>query len=220
MEVTRDAPPPGQQQDARVHAAVGRPVRGVDDVRLATPHETVPVGASHFLLLLVGQVVDDDRSDAAGEDQRADDGAESDGVVHEIHRHGRVQAGDERQAAPADVESGAVQHDIDGAHVARLPPEELGEVDHLQRSRHPHSVDEAGYLVTLQGEYEHQQRPDGHAETTVGEYLHVDTEHSRVQLRAPVIVEDRVTCRAAVRGARVEETLQVQSDTQKMREDG
>ena len=220
MEVTRDAPPAGQQQDARVHAAVRRAVRGVDDVWLATPDETVAVGAPDLLLLMVGQVVDDDRSDAAGEDQRADDGAETDGVVDKVHRHRRVQAGDESQTAPADVEAGAVQHDVDGAHVARLPPEELGEVDHLQRRRHPHSVDEARYFVTLQREYEHQQRPDGHAETTVGEYLHVDAEHSRVQLRAPVIVEDQVTGRSAVRGARVEETLQVQGDAQKMREDG
>ena len=115
-----------------------------------------------------------------------------------------VQAGDKHQAAPADVEAGAVEHDVDGAHVARLPPEELREVDHLQRHRHPHAVDEARDLVALQREDEHQQRPDGHAETTVREHLHVDAEHARVQLRAPVVVEDKIAGRAAVRWARVE----------------
>ena len=199
MEVARHAPPARQQQDARVHAAVRRPVGGVDHVRFAAPHEAVAARAPHVQLLLVGEVVDDDGEDAAGEDGPRDDGAETDGMVDEVHRHRGVQAGDEGEAAPADVEAGAVEHDVDGAHVARLPPEELREVDHLQRHRHPHAVDEARDLVALQREDEHQQRPDGHAETTVGEHLHVDAEHARVQLRAPVVVEDQIAGRAAVR---------------------
>ena len=199
MEVPRDAPPAGQQQDARMDATVRRPIGGADHFRFAAPHEAVALGAADVLLLFVGQVVDDDGDDASDEDRPADDGTQPDGVIDQVHGHGGVQAGDECQTAPADVEAGAVQHDVDGAHVARLPPEELGEVDHLQRHRHPHAVDEARQFVALQAEDEHQQRPDGHAETAVGEHLHVDAEHARVQLSAPVVVEDQIAGRAAVR---------------------
>ena len=138
----------------------------------------------------------------------------------EVHADGGVQPRDEHQTPPADVEPGAVQHDVDGAHVARLPPEELREVGHLEDRRDPHAVDEAVQLVVLQREDKHEQRPDGHPEATVGEDLHVDAADARVQLRAPVVVEHDVPGGAAVGGRGVEESLEVQRDAEDVREDG
>ena len=199
VEVPRQAPVAGHQEKTVPLLAACHCVLGPDHVRSTAPHETISVGAADVLFLLVGQVIDDDGCNAGRDYRQAQDRTEIEGVVDHIETDRGVQAGDEDQTAPADVEAGAVQHDVDGAHVARLPPEELGEVDHLQRHRHPHAVDEARQFVALQAEDEHQQRPDGHAETAVGEHLHVDAEHARVQLSAPVVVEDQIAGRAAVR---------------------
>jgi len=52
--------------------------------------------------------------------------------------------------AACDALCAPVEHDVDGSHVSRFPPEELAEVDHLQCRRHPDAVDKPEQLVVLQ----------------------------------------------------------------------
>ena len=59
VEVAGEAPVAGHQQQTSPPLA-GHRVRGVDHFRSAAPHQALGVGSSHVLLLLVGEVVDDD----------------------------------------------------------------------------------------------------------------------------------------------------------------
>ena len=121
-------------------------------------------------------------------------------MVDEVEGDGGVEARHKNKTSPADVVARPVHHDVDGTHVAGFPPEELGEVDHLQHGRHQHAVHHAVHLVRLEGEDADQQGPHCHAEATVGEHLDVKAQHSRVQFRAPVVVEDEVARRPRVAG--------------------
>ena len=220
VEVSRDAPPPRHEQQALPPLARLQPVGGVDQLRRPPPHQTRPLRPPHSLLLRVRHVVHPEGRQPGGEQGGAGHRPDGRGVRRQTHADGGVHPGDERQTPPADVEPGAVQHDVDGAHVARLPPEELREVGHLERRRHPHAVDKAVQLVVLQREDKHEQRPDGHPEATVGEDLHVDAADARVQLRAPVVVEHEVPGAAAVRRWGEDESLQVERHAEDVREDG
>ena len=64
-----------------------------------------------------------------------------DWLRREVHAEGGVDARDPGEAAPAEVEASSVEHDVNGSHVPRLSPEELGEVDELKDRRHPGAVD-------------------------------------------------------------------------------
>ena len=74
-------------------------------------------------------------------------------------------------------------------------------------------------LVRLEGEDADEQRPHRHAEAAVGEDLDVEAQHSRVQLRAPVVVEDDVARRARVGGRGRHQPLDVESQAQQQAED-
>jgi len=150
VEVARDAPVSGHEEQAGTRLSVGRPVLGTDHFRFATPYRALSVRAPDLELLPVGVVVDGTAEEAKAEDCKGVDWSELDRMVDEVQTDRGVESGDVAQTAPADVEPGPVEHDVDRTHVARLPPEEFGEVDQMQSGRDPRAVDEPVQLVVLQ----------------------------------------------------------------------
>ena len=172
VEVPRDAPVAGQKEDARSSFACLQLVLGSKQLRLSTPDEALSIRPPYLELLSVGQVVDETRGYAEGKNRDGKNGTETDGVRYEKEADRRVDARNPHQATPADVESGAVDHDVDGTHVPRLPPEELGDVDELNGRRYAGTIDEAVQFVVFDRERTDEQRPDGHAETAVRKHLY------------------------------------------------
>ncbi|GMF25085.1 unnamed protein product [Phytophthora fragariaefolia] len=159
--------------------------------------------------------------DARGENGERQRRSETDGVLHQIHGWRRVDRGHPHETAPAEIVARAVVHDVDAAHVAGLPPKELGHVHELQRHAHGHGVaEEAVELALLAGVREHAHGPEHEAAAAVGEELDVPAQHARVQLRAPVEVEDGVARRAGVTGRLPQEgALDVQEEAEDEAED-
>ena len=150
VEMTRESPVAGHQEKTGTCLTTGQCILGSDHFCWPTPHQTFPIGLAHDHFLTVGSVVDHAADDACRKDKYRPQEAKLDRPGCEIHAHGGVDAGDPAEAAPADVEPGPIEHDVDGPHVARLPPEELGKVDHLQYCRHPDAVHKTVQLIILQ----------------------------------------------------------------------
>lgn len=100
--------------------------------------------------------------------------------VHSWHVH---------KAAPLDSEASPINDDVNGTHVAHLPPEELAEVQVLRDSAEKKApVDLSMLFVGSIEEAETSQLPESHAEPAVNKPLKVQTETSWVQLSPPQIV--------------------------------
>jgi len=120
-------------------------------------------------------------------------------VVDQEVGGGSVDGRHPDQAAPADVVARAVVLDVHGAEVARLPVEELGDVDELEEHADEHGVREKTVLLGLGlGVAEDAERPKHHPEAAVGEHFQVEAQHARVELGAPVEVDHPVAGGARV----------------------
>ena len=153
VEMTRNAPVAGHQQKAGMRSTIGQHVFRSDQLRCPTPNQALPVGSANLELLAIGGVVDQAAGHAGGKNDNRPEETKFDRPRGQVHAHRCIHARDETEAAPADVEPCPVEHYVDGPHVPRLPPEELREVDHMQRGGHPDTVDEAVQLVVLQTQF-------------------------------------------------------------------
>lgn len=81
-------------------------------------------------------------------------------------------------------------HDVNGLHVALLPPKELGNVHQLHKARGKHGGAEPNVGMLLSGAGNDNQCPAHHAKAAVGKHFQVPPKHARVELGAPVVVKD------------------------------
>mmetsp|Transcript_23888 Transcript_23888/g.77042 ORF Transcript_23888/g.77042 Transcript_23888/m.77042 type:complete len:326 (+) Transcript_23888:309-1286(+) len=203
LRVPRDAPPAGDEEQARVARElaalrVGDVVLGLDGDRLAAPHERRAARLAEALPLQVRLEIECDAEQPDGEDRAGGGPREAGRQLHHAPRMERVDGGHPDQAAPRLVEARPVGDDVDGAHVADLPVEELDEVDKLRRGAQDEArVEPAVPRVRRGGEGDAGEHPVGHRDAAVDEALHVDAAQLRVELRAPVVVEEQPLARRA-----------------------
>mmetsp|Transcript_22126 Transcript_22126/g.48565 ORF Transcript_22126/g.48565 Transcript_22126/m.48565 type:complete len:224 (-) Transcript_22126:737-1408(-) len=193
VEVPRDAPPAGGEEQAGAGLAGGGGVLGGDVLRLAAPHQRLPVRRAEHLALAVRVVVHPDAGDAGGGHGEGGGGPQGHGVRGEVQHGAGVHAGHPAQAPPAQVVPRAVVLDVHAVPVPRLPQEELRDVRQHDDDGHHDGVRHGSVqLLLLDREAKDDVRPGHHAETTVGERLKIQRTNTRIQLHAPVeIVEGR-----------------------------
>lgn len=81
-------------------------------------------------------------------------------VRHQVVGRVGVEAGHPDQTAPADVVASPVERDVQRGEVARLPPEELGDVHGLQKDvGHVTGVPDARLAHWRQQESHHKHLP-------------------------------------------------------------
>ena len=105
------------------------------------------------------------------------------------------------EAAPLDLEPGAVYDNVDGTHVPYFPHEELDEADVLGDGTEEKAVvHDAVQGVRLEREGEAGEHPESHTEAAVDEPFDVHPENTRVQLGAPHEVDHPRTAAPTVFG--------------------
>ena len=143
---------------------------------------------------MIRPVVEAERGEAKHEDDPAAGAAHEAGLGHEeVGREG-VEDLDPGEAAPAEVVARPVQRDVQGVEVARLPVEELEQVQVDQARVHEGAEVEAIELDGGDGEVEDEQSPAQHPEPAVGQLLDVHIEEPRMELDPSVeLVGERST---------------------------
>ena len=131
----------------------------------------------HFklLLLIVSPVVESERCKSKQEDDSAACTGHLAGVGHQEVGGEGVEDLDPGEAAPAQVVARPVQRDVQRVEVARLPVEELQQVQVDQSRIDNWSKVEAISLYWGDGKVEDQESPAHHTKPTVGQLLDVHT---------------------------------------------
>jgi len=150
VEMASQAPVARNQQKTCMCLSTGQFILCVNHLSRPTPDQTLSVGLANFQFLAICGVVDHAAGNTSRKDEQWPEETQLDCSWSKVHAHGGIDSRDPAEAAPADVEPSPVEHYVNGSHVPGFPPEELGEVDHLQYCRYPDAVDEAVQLVVLQ----------------------------------------------------------------------
>ena len=99
------------------------------------------------------------------------------------------------KAAPAEIESCAVYHDINSLIITSFPPKEFGDVNHLQNDVDLKIVGDMSIVLLklIEPAAENNQWPHCHSHSTVGPNFDIEIEaESWVQLSAPKVVREEV----------------------------
>jgi len=145
--------------------AIGGLVDSLNVLGFLAPDQGVAVGLPEPLALLVDGIVDVDGKDTGKEEEDGVGLAHIDGVGDEVEGAVGVEGGEPVEASPADVETEAVVHDVNGVKVASLPPEELGNVDQLHTHGDIHGVGHTTLLLLLEEEANKEDGPAHHPHT-------------------------------------------------------
>ena len=224
MEVAADSPPARKQEERGLFLAVSSDVLSRQTLGWLAPDFALALAAAKELLLPVGLVVDVDARQAEDEQEGRERQTHVIRVVHQVIRVARIQRWHPDQTSPANVEARTVVLNVHGAHVTHFPPEELENIDDLQRSAHKHRVADGALLLVLGSRVrEARKAPIHHAKAAIGEQLDVPANvpqrvaEARVQLSAPEDVKDQVARVARVTRRRRKSALQVENHAQHQR---
>mmetsp|Transcript_25099 Transcript_25099/g.53816 ORF Transcript_25099/g.53816 Transcript_25099/m.53816 type:complete len:471 (+) Transcript_25099:39-1451(+) len=191
VEMSGDAPPAGDQQEGLLRLAVARLVLGLDELRGLAPDLGLALGGSEDLSLLIRSPVDVDHEHTKAGNGGRNWSRQVRWMLNEVEGRAGVDAWHPDEAAPADVKSGSVVGNVHGTKVARLPQEELEDVDVGEHDADQHGVRDASRGLQLLGhEAERQDRPPHQTHPAVGPLLDVKAlSDPWVELRAPKVVE-------------------------------
>ena len=221
VKVPCDAPPAGEKQERGLGLPFSCLVPCCDELGLLSPHLGFAGGCSEYLALLVGSPVDVDAQDSQAEDRGSNGKRQVDWVLNQVkHRRG-VDAWHPNEASPAYVESCPVVRNVHGAEVARLPQEELEDINIREHHADQHRVrDLPRGLQLLDHEAKGKHRPAHETHPAVGPLLDVKAlPDSRVKLSAPEVVEQEASGASGIRAAWEVVALQGEKEAQDVSED-
>lgn len=215
-----DAPEPVHEKNALLRHLLTLIIHRVVDLetfRLGRPpeHRLTACLAEH-LPLNVSPVVEEHAQDADGKQHRRRLKAELGRSFYRARHVVGVHRRHEDEAAPGLHEAAVVFNDVDRAHIANLPPEELDQVKVSQcRAEHEPVVQLTMLLEGSSRRRDAIDHPERHREAAVDDFLDVDAEDLRVQLDSRVVVvQEALAAICDIGGRRVRAAFDVQVDAE------
>lgn len=207
VEVTRETPVTGAEEERLVGLAVGGDEGGADDLGGLAPDHALAVSRADDILLVVDGAEDEVAGKADSENDAELNGGQVDGVADKIVRLEGVQPGQPNGITPGEVEAEVVVGDIDGAEVPVLVVEKVQDVGGVEQVQENHRVgDIADLLVLGSGEGQVDHGPGNDSGATVVEELEVKVlAETGVELDTHEKIVDEGTGELAVGGVRGEE---------------
>lgn len=207
VEVTRETPVTGAEEERLVGLAIGGDEGGADDLGGLAPDHALSVGRTDDIFLVVDGAEDEVAGEADGENKAELDRGQVDGVADEVVRLEGVQPGQPDGITPGEVEAEVVVGDINGAEVPVLVVEKVQDVGGVEQVQEDHRVgDIANLLVLGSGEGQVDHGPGNDSGATVVEELEVKVlAETRVELDTHKEIVDERTGELAVSGVGGEE---------------
>jgi len=145
VDVSRDTPPSGCQEEIIVSYAVGSGVFGVYEHGSLTPDHAHSLGLSNFNSLEIAIVIGDDTDDTKSGNGQCDGGSEDQRMIHKEETDQTVEPRDPTGDSPVDVISQSIVHDIQRVEVAVFPCIEFEDIELLNEGRNDHRIGQSGF---------------------------------------------------------------------------
>lgn len=200
VEVARETPVTGAQQQGLMGLSIRCNEGGADDFGGLAPDHTLAVGGANNVLLVVDGAEDEVSNVSDSKDKGKLDRSQVDGVANEVVRLEGVQPGQPNGITPGQVEAKVVVGNVDGAQVPILVVEKVEDVGGVEQVQEDHRVgDIANLLILSSGEGQINHGPCDDSRTTVVEKLKVkELANTRVEFNTHQEIVDERTRELAV----------------------